>query len=82
MISPKLKNIEPDLVLDARGTACPGPLLAAQKAIANCKPGEILEVLSSDPGTMRDIPSWAETMNYQYLGTINEHGYFRIFMKK
>ena len=36
--------------VDCRGSACPGPLLEAKKAIASVKVGQVLEVLSSDPG--------------------------------
>ncbi len=41
-----LKSIKPDKVVDARGQACPGPLLEAKRAIADLPPGAILEVLS------------------------------------
>lgn len=42
-------------VVDARGTACPGRLLEAQKAIGSVKVGEILEVWSGDPNTKADV---------------------------
>jgi TusA-related sulfurtransferase len=39
--------------VDARGSACPGPLLEAKKGIGKVKVGEILEVLSNDSGTKK-----------------------------
>ena len=68
--------------VDARGTACPGPLLEAKKAIGTIKADDIMEVLSADEGTKVDIPKWCAKQGHEYLGTIEESGYFRIFLKK
>ncbi len=82
MIIENLSDIKIDKVVDARGTACPGPLLAAKKAIGEIQTGQVMEILSSDEGTKRDVPKWAEKKGHEYLGTLDESGYFRIFMKK
>jgi len=50
-------NIEVAATIDARGSACPGPLLEAKKGIGKVKVGEVLEILSGDPGTRQDIPA-------------------------
>jgi tRNA 2-thiouridine synthesizing protein A len=78
----ELKTISADKVVDARGTSCPGPLLAAKRAIAEVKREGIMEVLSSDEGTKRDIPKWSAKMGHDYLGCLEESGYFRIFLKR
>ena len=78
----ELKNLNVDKVVDARGTACPGPLLAAKRALAEVPVGGVMEVLSSDEGTTKDIPKWANKMGHEFLGVIEEAGYWRIFMKK
>lgn len=78
----ELKSLEVKKRVDARGTACPGPLLAAKKAIGEINSGDVMEVISSDEGTKRDIPKWAEKKGHEYLGTIEESGYFMIYMKK
>jgi len=77
-----LKSLNVDKEVDARGTACPGPLLAAKRAIAEIGVNQIMEVLSSDEGTKRDIPRWANKMGHDYLGCVEEAGYFRIYVKK
>lgn len=77
-----LKALESDEKVDARGTACPGPLLAAKKAIGKIDSGQIMEILSSDEGTKRDVPKWATKKGHEYLGTLEEAGYFKIFLKK
>ena len=81
-MSEELKTLKADHSVDARGTACPGPLLAAKKAIAGLNAGEVMEVLSADEGSNRDIPKWARKKGHEYLGTLEEDGYFRIFLKK
>ncbi|HPE33712.1 MAG TPA: sulfurtransferase TusA family protein [Bacteroidales bacterium] len=82
MTKEELKALEIAKSVDARGTACPGPLLAAKKAIGEIEEGEIMEVLSADEGTKRDIPKWAEKKGYDYLGDIEENGYFKMYLRK
>ena len=82
MTQEELKNIKADKVVDARGTACPGPLLAAKKAIGEISNGQIMEILSADGGTKKDIPKWANKKGHEYLGTVEESGYFKIYLKK
>jgi TusA-related sulfurtransferase len=82
MTTEELTNINVDKSVDARGTSCPGPLLAAKKAIGELEPGQVMEILSSDEGTKRDIPKWCTKKGFEYLGTVEESGYFRIYMKK
>jgi len=69
-------------VVDARGSACPGPLLEAKKAIGTVKKGEIIEVLSGDPSTKVDIPKWATKVGHEFLGAIAAEGYDRIFVTR
>jgi len=78
----ELKDLQVDKTVDARGTACPGPLLEAKKAIGLIKSGDIMEVLSADEGTKADIPKWCTKQGHEYLGTIEESGFFRIYLKK
>ncbi|MEA1897597.1 MAG: sulfurtransferase TusA family protein [Bacteroidota bacterium] len=82
MTTEELQNTTADKVVDARGTACPGPLLAAKKAIGEISSGQVMEILSADEGTRRDIPKWATKKGHEYLGTVEDSGFFRIFMKK
>jgi len=71
-----------DKTVDARGSACPGPLLEAKRGMAEVPIGGILEVLSSDSGTTEDIPLWAKKVGHQFLGSIEEAGFWRLFVKR
>ena len=82
MTQEELINLSVNKSVDARGTACPGPLLEAKKAIGTIGSGDIMEVLSADEGTKRDIPKWANKKGHEYLGTVEDSGFFKIYLKK
>jgi tRNA 2-thiouridine synthesizing protein A len=46
-------------VLDTRGLNCPLPILKAKKALADMVSGELLKVVSTDPGSVRDFQAFA-----------------------
>jgi tRNA 2-thiouridine synthesizing protein A len=73
-------NAEAAKVVDARGSACPGPLLEAKKAIGAVSVGQIIEVLSGDASTKTDIPMWAQKVGHEFLGSVEADGYDRIFV--
>lgn len=78
-----LSEIEAAKVVDARGSACPGPLLEAKKGIGTIKVGEVLEIWSGDPKTKQDIPRWSKKVGHEFLGSLTaEGGYDRIFIKR
>ena len=78
----KLSDLKIDKSVDARGTACPGPLLEAKRAIASVPMDGIMEVLSSDQGTTEDIPLWAKKVGHEYLGNVEESGCWRIYVRR
>jgi TusA-related sulfurtransferase len=53
--------------LDARGLLCPLPILRAKKALATLASGEILKVISTDPGSMRDFKAFAKQTGNELL---------------
>lgn len=80
MATVDLKTIKAAVVVDARGCACPGPLLEAKKAIGKVKVGEILEIISNDPGTKSDMPLWAQKVGHEFLGSLAADGCDRLFI--
>jgi TusA-related sulfurtransferase len=82
-MSEDLSNLKSDMVTDARGTACPGPLLEAKKGIGKVKVGQVIEIWSGDPKTKEDIPQWAAKVGHEFLGALTaEGGYDRIFVRR
>lgn len=78
----ELTTMEADKVVDARGTACPGPLLEAKRAVTQVPVGGVMEVLSSDQSTNNDIPLWARKMGHEFLGTVEEAGFWRLYLRR
>ncbi len=77
-----LEEVQAAKVVDARGSACPGPLLEAKKGIGAVKVDEILEIWSGDERTKEDIPRWAAKVGQEYLGSLVAEGYDRIFLRR
>ncbi len=69
-------------VVDARGSACPGPLLEAKKGIGAVSIGGVLEIWSSDPVTKTDIDAWATKVGHEFLGFATADGYDRVFVRR
>jgi TusA-related sulfurtransferase len=77
-----LSQVNAAKTVDARGSACPGPLLEAKKAIGTVAVGEVLEIWSGDANTKNDIPKWAQKVGHEFLGCVTAEGYDRIFIKR
>lgn len=77
-----LSTVEASSTVDARGSACPGPLLEAKKGIGKVKVGEVLEIFSNDSGTRDDIPAWAKKIGHEYMGYVETDGYDKHYVKR
>ena len=80
METAELEKIQAAKVVDARGPACPGPLLEATKAIGTVSVGQTIEVWSGDASTKKDLPRWAAKVGHEFLGSVAAEGYDRIFV--
>ena len=78
----ELKSIASPVVVDARGVSCPGPILAAKKQIAGVAVGNVMEVLATDSGTLKDIPAWCKKMGHEFMGVVEEPGFMKLYVKK
>jgi tRNA 2-thiouridine synthesizing protein A len=68
--------------LDARGLNCPLPILKAKKALAEMTSGEILRVLATDPGSVRDFQAFARQTGNTLVGQSESGDEFTFFMKR
>lgn len=60
--------------LDARRMMCPMPVIRTQDSVASLKPGDTLEVVSSDPGALNDIPAWCRINGHTVVSTRESGG--------
>jgi len=77
-----LSGLAADKLADARGSACPGPLLEAKKGIGAVPVGGVLEIWSGDPATKTDIEAWANKVGHEFLGYAPADGYDRVFLRR
>jgi tRNA 2-thiouridine synthesizing protein A len=68
--------------LDARGLNCPLPILRAKKALGEVESGQVLKILSTDPGSVKDFAAFAKQTGNELLSTAEAGGEFTFFMKK
>lgn len=72
-----------DVELDARGLRCPLPLLKARQALQQMASGQVLYLLTSDPGSEKDMANFARLSGHGLLATEqSEPGAFRFWLKK
>ena len=57
-----------DKEIDTRGLNCPLPILKAKKALADLASGQVLKVLATDPGSLRDFQAFARQTGHALLG--------------
>ena len=65
-------TIKADVRLDAKGLACPMPIVKTKKAIKELSGGQVLEVAATDKGSKADLSAWAQSTGHEYLGTTEE----------
>ncbi len=68
--------------VDARGQSCPGPLVSLARAMKDAAPGDLLELLATDPGSASDVPSWAEISGNEVLESDQTDGVYRYLIRK
>jgi TusA-related sulfurtransferase len=77
-----LASIVAEKVVDARGAACPGPLLEAKKAMGTVAVGSVIELWSTDSVTKSDVAAWSGKIGHEYLGFVEADGYDRVLVRR
>lgn len=70
------------LTLDLKGLACPMPIAKTAKAMRDLQPGDILEALATDPGSVPDFDAWCRSTGNELLEQTEEAGVFRFVIRK
>lgn len=68
--------------LDAKGLACPMPIVRTKKAMDELNSGEILEVLATDKGALNDITAWAKSGGHTLLEHKTEDDVLHFYIQK
>lgn len=71
-----------DLELDARGLNCPLPILRAKKSIQSLSSGQVLRIVSTDPGSVKDFEAFCKQTGNELLDTVQEGGEYSFNIRK
>ncbi len=69
-------------ILDYKGLPCPMPIVKISQEIPKVAIGDILEVHTTDPGSIADFPAWAKTTGQAVLEIKQEPGLIRVLVKR
>ncbi len=69
-------------ILDTRGLSCPLPVLRARKTLQKLPAGAVLQVLATDPGTVRDFRAFCEATGHELLEHTEQEGEFVFRLRK
>lgn len=71
-----------DKELDARGLSCPLPIVKTKKSLNDMTTGQVLKVVSTDSGSVKDMQAFANQTGNPLLETTQEGGAFVFYMQK
>lgn len=71
-----------NLVVDAKGLACPMPIVKTKKAMDTINAGEVMEVQATDRGSLADMKGWAKTTGHEYIGSKEEGDVLLHYVRK
>lgn len=71
-----------DQELDARGLNCPLPILRAKKSINTLSGGQVLRILATDPGSVKDFEAFCQQTGNELVSSGQSDGAFEFFIRK
>lgn len=71
-----------NLIVDAKGLACPMPIVKAKKGMDTLESGQIMELLTTDKGSMKDFQAWVKQTKHELLEATEANGVFTFIVKK
>ncbi len=70
--------LKPTIVVNSKGTMCPGPITDLFRAYRNSSIGDVIELQATDPAAKSDVQAWARRSGNEVLAMIDEKDYVRI----
>ena len=80
--APSLHAMQAQRELDTRGLNCPLPILKAKKALADMKSGDVLKVVATDPGSVRDFQAFARQTGNELIEQTSGGNEFVHFLRR
>ena len=76
------QEIKADKVMDLKGLPCPMPVVKVSKGIKEVEVGQVIEAITSDPGSLADFPAWAKKSGNEILETVKDDGVIKFYIKR
>jgi tRNA 2-thiouridine synthesizing protein A len=76
------EDIKVAKVLDLKGLACPMPVVKVSKGIKDVEVGEVIEALTTDPGSLTDFPAWAKTSGNEIVKTDQSDEVIKFYIRR
>lgn len=77
-----MTDIQVTKTLDTSGKCCPMPMVETNKAIRTLEVGDVLEIIATDVGTLKDIPSWCERTGQTLLASSRHDKALHYYVRK
>lgn len=74
--------ITADMELDARGLNCPLPILRTKKTIQNLNSGQVLRIIATDPGSVKDLEVFCKQTGHELLESVQQEGEYHFNIRK
>ena len=77
-----MESINVDQVLDCKGLLCPLPIIKTKQAIDKLSVGQVLEMISTDPGSIPDMQAWSRQTGHELMAHRKEDSTFIFLIRK
>jgi tRNA 2-thiouridine synthesizing protein A len=77
-----MTEISTDRELNCRGMSCPLPVMYTRKALAGMETGQVLMVITTDPGSIVDIPAFSRRSQTELMAHREDGGDYIFFLRK
>jgi tRNA 2-thiouridine synthesizing protein A len=71
-----------DQIVDARGLSCPMPIVKTAQVIRTAAPGALIEVLATDPGSLKDFTAWSRSTGNTLVEQLLEDGVYHFIIRR
>lgn len=71
-----------DVVLDTKGLNCPLPILKTKKALQGLQPGQVLEILATDPGSVADFQAFCRQTGNELVESSQQDNVYKFLIKR
>ncbi|MCI0526675.1 MAG: sulfurtransferase TusA family protein [Nitrospira sp.] len=77
-----MENVKIDQELDCKGLTCPLPVIKTKQAIDNMAIGQVLKMVATDPGSIRDIQAWSKRTGHNLLESRQQDSLYLFLIQK